>query len=376
MKKYGRRDGYIIMEIRIAKQVNPVFECMEILVRHFSGRSYTLLKKEVKTRLDIHVPEIEELLDFLQGIFVQITKDIKQNDEILSYLFCPLGNQDLTPAEAILQYYGDFSEQDPAKIEAGVLVSFRRNPHAFLCMTLDNYNLLNLSPGKKTAEGCSLLELMEACTLSDQDKWRLVTFYHDFEAYLSRFTAVLSKAIEAFFPFLPSLSVWTDPFYLHFSENINEKTLYQYMAEKIQIILPETDKILIQPSLFGCSRLQYLASAEPGHYSNMLWGMHFETIFSNRLKQNSSTYLCNNLKLLGDKSKFDILKLLASRRYYNGELAKELNLSTGTIAYHMQALVNAHFVTVDKRSYRTYYELNREEVCRFLDKVRFQFVPE
>lgn len=148
------------------------------------------------------------------------------------------------------------------------------------------------------------------------------------------------------------------------------------MAEKIQIILPETDKILIQPSLFGCSRLQYLASAEPGHYSNMLWGMHFETIFSNRLKQNSSTYLCNNLKLLGDKSKFDILKLLASRRYYNGELAKELNLSTGTIAYHMQALVNAHFVTVDKRSYRTYYELNREEVCRFLDKVRFQFVPE
>ena len=224
MKKRGRRDGYI-MEIRIAKQVNPVFECMEILVRHFSGRSYALLKKEVRTRLDIHVPEIEELLDFLQDIFVQITKDIKQNDEILSYLFCPLGNQELTPAEAILQYYGDFSEQDPAKIEAGVLTSFRRNPHAFLFMTLDNYNLLNLSPGKKTSEGCSLLELMEACTLSDQDKWRLVTFYHDFEAYLSRFTAVLSKAIEAFLPFLPSLSVWTDPFYLHFSQNVNEKTL-------------------------------------------------------------------------------------------------------------------------------------------------------
>lgn len=363
------------MEIRIAQQLNPVFECMEILVRHFSGRSYTLLKKEIKTRLDIQLPEIEELLDFLQSISIQITKDIKQNDEILSYLFCPLGNQELTPAEAILQYYGDFSEQDPAKIEAGVLASFRRDPHSFLCMTLDNYNLLNLGSGKKAAEGCSLLELMEACTLSDQDKWRLVTFYHDFETYLSRFTAVLSKAIEAFLPFLPSLSVWTDPFYLHFSESINEKTLYQYMAEKIQIILPETDRILIQPSLFGCNRLQYLASTEPDRCSNMLWGMHFESIFSNRLRQNSSTYLCNNLKLLGDKSKFDILKLLASRRYYSGELAKKLNLSTGTIAYHMQALLNAHFVTVDKRSYRTYYELNREEVCRFLEKVRAQIIP-
>ena len=104
--------------------------------------------------------------------------------------------------------------------------------------------------------------------------------------------------------------------------------------------------------------------------------MHFETVFSNRLQQNSSAYLCNNLKLLGDKSKFDILTLLSQRRYYSGELAKKLNLSTGTIAYHMQALLNAHFVTVDKRSYRTYYELNREEVLDFLAQVRSQLLAE
>ena len=364
------------MKIRVAQQLNPVFECMEILVRHFSGRSYAVLKKEVKTRLDIRVPDIEELLDFLQNIAVQVTKGVNQNDEVASYLFQPLGNQELTPAEAILQYYGDFSEQDLTKIQSGVLTAFRRDPLSFLYTTLDNYNLLNLGSRKKSLKGCSLLELMEACTLSDQSKWHLLTFYHDFKIYLARFVAVLSETIEAFLPFLPSLSVWTDPFYARFSKRINEKTLYNYMAEKIQLILPEADSILIQPSLFGCSRLQYLASSEPGRCSNMLWGMHFETIFSNRLKQNSSTYLCNNLKLLGDKSKFDILKLLAGRRYYSGELAKKLNLSTSTIAYHMQALLNAHFVTMDKRSYRTYYELNREEVLLFLEKVRFQIMPD
>lgn len=146
--------------------------------------------------------------------------------------------------------------------------------------------------------------------------------------------------------------------------------------KKIQIILPETDKIFIQPSLFSCDRLQYLASAEPGRCSNILWGMHFEIIFLNRLKHNSSTYMCNNMRLLSDRSKFDILKLLAGRRYYSGELAKELNLTTSTIAYHMQALLNARFVTVDKRSYRTYYELNKDAICVFLDQVRRHIIPE
>lgn len=75
--------------------------------------------------------------------------------------------------------------------------------------------------------------------------------------------------------------------------------------------------------------------------------------------------MCNNMRLLSDRSKFDILKLLAGRRYYSGELAKELNLTTSTIAYHMQALLNARFVTVDKRSYRTYYELNKDAICVF-----------
>lgn len=184
-------------------------------------------------------------------------------------------------------------------------------------------------------------------------------FYHDFEAYLDQFIKALSKAIEVFLPFIPSLAVWIEPFYKRFPKEINNETLYRYMAEKIQIILPETDKIFIQPSLFSCDRLQYLASTEPGRCSNILWGMHFEIIFLNRLKHNSSTYMCNNMRLLSDRSKFDILKLLAGRRYYSGELAKELNLTTSTIAYHMQALLNARFVTVDKRSYRTYYELNQ-----------------
>lgn len=137
------------MEIQIAQQINPVFECLSILVRQqASNRSYATLKKEIKARLDIELPEVEKLLDSLQDISDKVTKVVNQNDEITAYLFHPLGSQDSTPAEAILQFYGDFSEQDPLRIQAGVLTAFHCNPLNFLYTTLDNYNLLYTGSGE------------------------------------------------------------------------------------------------------------------------------------------------------------------------------------------------------------------------------------
>lgn len=189
-------------------------------------------KKEIKARLDIELPEVEKLLDSLQDISDKVTKVVNQNDEITAYLFHPLGSQDSTPAEAILQFYGDFSEQDPLRIQAGVLTAFHCNPLNFLYTTLDNYNLLYTGSGEKSLKGCGLLKLMESCSLCDQDKWRLLAFYHDFEAYLDQFIKALSKAIEVFLPFIPSLAVWIEPFYKRFPKEINNETLYRYMAEK------------------------------------------------------------------------------------------------------------------------------------------------
>lgn len=365
------------MNLHIMTQLNPVFECNDILMRYYSGHTYALLKKEVISRLEIRIPEIEALLDDLQEVASEVTKDFPAGDESASYLFSPLGNQDSTLADAFLQYYGDFSEQDLSRIETGILVKFRKDPLSFLSSTLDNFNLLNLGSSKKELSDYSLMELMEICILSDESKWHLLAFYQDFESYLSKFLSLLSPAVTALSSLSGSLTCWTAPFFEEFPHKITEQNLYQYMAEKFQIILPDTDSIIIQPTLFGCSRLKYLAASRPNEYSNMLWGIHFETIYSNRLKQNSSTYICYNLKLLSDKSKFDILRLLARRSYYSGELAKELGLTTSTIAHHMQALQSAHFVSVDKRStYRTYYKLNEESLNHFLEQVHRQLFSE
>ena len=80
--------------------------------------------------------------------------------------------------------------------------------------------------------------------------------------------------------------------------------------------------------------------------------------------------ICNGLKLLSDKSKFDILCYVSKQSAYGAQIAKELKLTTPTISYHMQALMNAGFIQVRKENNRLYYSMNREFVEIFLESAK------
>lgn len=75
------------------------------------------------------------------------------------------------------------------------------------------------------------------------------------------------------------------------------------------------------------------------------------------------------LKVLSDKSKFKILSFLKDKRSYGAEIAKQLNLSTPTISYPMQALLNAGFVGFEKENNRLYYHVDKEYLAIFFHQV-------
>ena len=78
------------------------------------------------------------------------------------------------------------------------------------------------------------------------------------------------------------------------------------------------------------------------------------------------------LKLLGDKSKFEILCSLKERGKYNLEIAEELRLTPATASHHMGLLLSNQFVAVEKKDGKVYYRLNREtieEMIRYLEGV-------
>lgn len=72
------------------------------------------------------------------------------------------------------------------------------------------------------------------------------------------------------------------------------------------------------------------------------------------------------LKILGDKSKFEILCSLKERGKYNLEIAEELRLTPATASHHMGILLSNQFVTVEKKNGKVYYRLNEETVAEMI----------
>ena len=83
--------------------------------------------------------------------------------------------------------------------------------------------------------------------------------------------------------------------------------------------------------------------------------------------QSAKEMLPQILKLLGDKSKFEILCLLKSHGRYNLEIADELHLTPATASHHMSMLLGNHMVTVEKKDGRVYYQLNREALQEIIN---------
>lgn len=71
--------------------------------------------------------------------------------------------------------------------------------------------------------------------------------------------------------------------------------------------------------------------------------------------ENTKEMLLQILKLLGDKSKFEILCLLKSHGRDKLKIAEELQLTPATTSHHMSMLLSNHIVTVEKKDGRVYY---------------------
>lgn len=72
------------------------------------------------------------------------------------------------------------------------------------------------------------------------------------------------------------------------------------------------------------------------------------------------------LKLLSDRSKFEILSYIRDKSAYGSELAKHLDLTTATISHHMGGLLGKGLVELEKENNRIFYRANTEEIAEVL----------
>ena len=85
-------------------------------------------------------------------------------------------------------------------------------------------------------------------------------------------------------------------------------------------------------------------------------------------------YVSQVLKLLADKSKFEILSYIRDKEAYGSELAQRLGLTTATISHHMSALLNANLAEMKRMDKRIYYTSNQKALEEALEYIKAQLL--
>lgn len=150
-------------------------------------------------------------------------------------------------------------------------------------------------------------------------------------------------------------------------ESMTDQELIAFVEKTINITsIPRNQSISIAPSVFNYNALSFVDW--PWYQTeapSTIWylGVKLFDIFD---KINSTSdqkqRLTTALKVLSDQSKLEILMLCKQNPQYGVNLAKQLKLTTATVSYHLNALVNLGYLSLNMEGNRIYYKTHKERI--------------
>lgn len=82
------------------------------------------------------------------------------------------------------------------------------------------------------------------------------------------------------------------------------------------------------------------------------------------------------LKVLSDKRRVEIIKMLSFKPYYGYEIAAKLELTPATVNYHINLLMDADILTFDREENKVYYTLNKDKIKELLRETSMMLINE
>lgn len=107
---------------------------------------------------------------------------------------------------------------------------------------------------------------------------------------------------------------------------------------------------------FPLSLLTITINNNLDHLTNTFHYTYLDKFDPVKMLQTSSEFI----KVISDETRMKIIKLLASKRYYSTQIAKELGLNRGTVSYHMEKLKKVDVIKFTLEKNKIYYSLHKE----------------
>lgn len=207
-----------------------------------------------------------------------------------------------------------------------------------------------------------IINQMNLLEISDTLKWKMILMQKNYISYMNQLFNLLEKVMQIYNLYEEELNVILN----HFESDLSDQNRYKEFFQQNKLSFLDDDlEVHIYPSVANLASVFFDDQTRGKNCAWICFGVYL--MHANIQNETMCTDdICNTLKILSDKSKFEILNYISKQSAYGTQIAKEMQLSTATISYHMQYLLDKRFVEVEKRNNRLYYKCNKEAVVNFL----------
>ncbi|MBN1971719.1 MAG: winged helix-turn-helix transcriptional regulator [Candidatus Delongbacteria bacterium] len=232
-------------------------------------------------------------------------------------------------------------------------------------------NKIDMIPLEKAFEKMediqNLLNLFKNTPLSGENKWNIIEFYQNPDKVINDIIVFFKWYNEKlFFQFSKKIDRIATKYSLEL-----EKKVSNYGAEYIENLLnidyskyDQTKNIRVTISFF--SEIGYIFFIMGEDEDFYVLGYRHMEVYAER--KHDFLSIIHLFKTLGDETRLNIIKKLASEEMYGDELAKALNLSNSTISYHINMLIMEGIVKLNRVEKKSYLALNKDRLIKLLDE--------
>lgn len=217
----------------------------------------------------------------------------------------------------------------------------------------------------------SFLNMVLAQSLPDSSKIAILNLFRDLPGALARMIGPVESVLTGIAREQEQLNQLCSIL----GEKIGSEGYEAYLSRTSRLILAPGCSYRLRPFLFGMDT--NLSSPMSDGGSCIYCGILREEMLGMLSGQsNERDLVYEALRLLGDRTRFDMVCYLRDHEAYGQELSARFGISRNTVHHHMSKLSAAGLVRCTTSGNRVYYTLDRDMVQRLLQLQRNLFFQE
>jgi DNA-binding transcriptional ArsR family regulator len=362
--------------LQIAQHVNPVDEAIILLYMMVNKVDFP---EALEKSLDVH-PADREIYQERYNIIMTIYHNVKEhlaaqkdrieyyfkshNDNFLMYGILSILWDYNNPNNSLPEYkegFQDISEADRVRFYAQII----------------DYDEYISTPKERLQTQSDLIAFLDGTSYDKAVKWEILSIFHQQEAKYHEVRTLLLEIIKLFEnKYRPLIAKLERDFYDYWSSYQTSNDIIDTITKKLNVSWQDntTDQI-VMPTIFQSLGVGITIDEEDPAKQNIIRiGIMMDSDFIIASHKTTKEEVVAIGKLLSDKSKVDILERVSKKPCYGKELATELSLTTATISYHVNALIEKSLLKAEVNANKVYYSLNQEKLNAYLEDIKSFFI--